>query len=137
MSGTNRIKISRSDAKKLASKYKINLNIVPLDMWHYGLGIELEHGTKMGKLTDITHDDINITAKIVIAHLKEFPDYYERLIKMEQEADKYWEKHFKPSIFINDQENKIIIKINNDDNKYKYKSEKYKQKYLELKKLSK
>ena len=35
-------------------------------------------------------DDVVVTAKIALAHLKEFPDYYTRLAKMEREADEYW-----------------------------------------------
>jgi hypothetical protein len=31
-----------------------------------------------------------VTAKIVRAHLNEFPDYYTRLAKMETEAEAYW-----------------------------------------------
>ena len=40
--------------------------------------------------SDFTNDDLVITAKIALAHLKEFPDYYTRLGKMEREADEYW-----------------------------------------------
>jgi hypothetical protein len=32
-----------------------------------------------------------MTAKIALAHLTEFPDYYTRLAKMEEEAKNYWE----------------------------------------------
>ncbi|WP_231507723.1 DUF5661 family protein [Bacillus sp. UNC41MFS5] len=30
--------------------------------------------------------------KIPLAHLNEFPDYYKRLIKLEEEAKAYWNK---------------------------------------------
>jgi len=30
------------------------------------------------------------TGKIARAHLNEFPDYYQRLARMEAEADRYW-----------------------------------------------
>jgi hypothetical protein len=33
-----------------------------------------------------------MTGKIALAHLNEFPDYYDRLEKMEKEADKFWGK---------------------------------------------
>jgi hypothetical protein len=33
-----------------------------------------------------------MTGKIALAHLKEFPDYYTRLEKMEKEAEAYREK---------------------------------------------
>ena len=36
--------------------------------------------------TNVTGDDPILTGKIALAHMKEFPDYYERLERMEQEA---------------------------------------------------
>jgi hypothetical protein len=41
-----------------------------------GMKVELEH-------KDITEGDPVLTAKIVLAHLKEKPDYYTRLKKVE------------------------------------------------------
>lgn len=76
-------------AKKYGKFLKINFNIVCPKAWHYGLNVELEHGKKLG-LTNVTNDDILLTAKIALAHLLEFPDYYERLYKMEKEARAYW-----------------------------------------------
>ena len=54
-----------------------------------GMDVELEHGTRFPDL-DVTGDDPLITAKIALAHLREFPDYYERLETMEREADAAW-----------------------------------------------
>jgi hypothetical protein len=54
-----------------------------------GMEVELEHGTRFPDL-DVTGDDPVITAKIALAHLREFPDYYERLESMEREADAAW-----------------------------------------------
>jgi hypothetical protein len=31
-----------------------------------------------------------MTAKIALAHLNEFPDYYTRLERMEKDAESYW-----------------------------------------------
>ena len=36
--------------------------------------------------TNVTGDDPLITGKIALAHLNEFPDYYTRLERMEEEA---------------------------------------------------
>jgi hypothetical protein len=41
-------------------------------------------------VTNVTDDDLLMTAKIALAHLNEFPDYYERLEEMEEEAKAYW-----------------------------------------------
>ncbi len=42
-----------------------------------GLNIELEHGL-INKSTNVTNDDLLLTAKIALAHLKEFPNYYNK-----------------------------------------------------------
>ena len=38
----------------------------------------------------MTGDDPIVTGKIALAHMKEFPDYYTRLKRMEDEADREW-----------------------------------------------
>jgi hypothetical protein len=50
-----------------------------------GLDVELEHGLISPK-TNVTGDDWNLTGKIALAHLNEFPDYYTRLAVLEREA---------------------------------------------------
>ena len=57
-----------------------------LEQFRKGMDIELEHGTRDPE-TNVTGDDVTITAKITRAHLNEFPDYYTRLAKMEAEAE--------------------------------------------------
>ncbi len=42
-----------------------------------GLNIELEHGT-VNPITNVTNDDLILTMKIALAHLNEFPDYYNK-----------------------------------------------------------
>jgi len=42
--------------------------------------------------TNVTNDDPLMTGKIALAHLNEFPDYYDRLDVMEHEADEFWGK---------------------------------------------
>jgi hypothetical protein len=51
-----------------------------------GMNVELEHGTRFPDL-DVTMDDPVTTAKIALAHLREFHDYYERLQRMEAEGE--------------------------------------------------
>lgn len=60
-----------------------------LDDVRAGMDVELEHGTRFPDL-DVTGNDPVVTAKIALAHLREFPDYYERLGAMEREADAAW-----------------------------------------------
>ena len=40
-----------------------------------GMNIELEHGS-INEATNVTNDDPILTAKIALAHLNEFPNYY-------------------------------------------------------------
>ena len=54
-----------------------------------GMDVEYEHGS-LDAQTDVTHDDPILTGKIALAHMKEFPDYYERLERMESEATRDW-----------------------------------------------
>lgn len=42
-----------------------------------GINIELEHGTISPK-TNVTNDNLIITAKIALAHLNEYPNYYNK-----------------------------------------------------------
>lgn len=42
-----------------------------------GINIELEHGT-VNPETNVTNDDLLITAKIALAHLNEFSNYYNK-----------------------------------------------------------
>ena len=57
-----------------------------------GIDVELEYGTHDPE-TNVTNNDVVVTAKIARAHLNEFPDYYTRLAVMESEAEAYWAAH--------------------------------------------
>jgi len=56
-----------------------------LDEFRRGMEVELEHGIRDPE-TNVTDDDPETTGKIAWAHLKELPDYYERLEVMEQQV---------------------------------------------------
>jgi len=58
---------------------------VDLEQLRRGMAVELEHGRR-DPLTDVTDDDPLVTAKIALAHLREIPDYYDRLARMEAEG---------------------------------------------------
>jgi hypothetical protein len=66
------------------------LIVLDLDEFRRGLEVELKHGVRNPE-TDVTHGDLTLTARIAWEHLKEIPDYYTRLDKMEAGADAYWE----------------------------------------------
>jgi hypothetical protein len=78
------------EAKRIGDSLCLNWVEVRLEEFQAGLEVELEHGARDLE-TNVTDDDEIQTGKIALAHLKEFPDYYTRLARMEQEADEYWE----------------------------------------------
>ena len=59
---------------------------IPLEEFRKGLEVELEHGTRF-KDANVTNNHPLLTGKIVLAHLKEMMDYYERLEVAELEGD--------------------------------------------------
>lgn len=63
----------------------IDWNQVDVEEFRRGLEVELEHGTQDWQ-TNVTGDDLILTGKIAWAHLKEIPDYYTRLDRLETEA---------------------------------------------------
>jgi hypothetical protein len=77
------------EARSLGDALGIDWAKVDLEQFRRGLEVELEHGARDPE-TNVTNDDLTLTSKIAWAHLKEFPDYYARLDKMEAEADEYW-----------------------------------------------
>ncbi len=62
-----------------------------------GMDVELEHGSRFPDL-DVTSDDPVVTVKIALAHLREFPDYYERLAVMEREGEAAWTLELEPDM---------------------------------------
>ncbi len=87
--------INKKQAIKIGDKLNIDFDIIDIDEWIFGLNVELEHGKKFGLLTNITNNNLELTSKIALAHLLEYPDYYKRLAKMEYQAHKYWKNKSK------------------------------------------
>jgi len=77
------------EAKIIGVKLGINWSKFDVDQFRRGLNVELEHG-KIHTDTNVSNDEPLVTGKIALAHLNEFPDYYDRLEKLEKEADKFW-----------------------------------------------
>lgn len=82
-------KVSADEAKQIGVTLGLNWAKVDMDQFRRGLEVEFEHGAHDPE-TNVTNDDAVLTGKIAWAHLKEFPDYYTRLDKLETEADAYW-----------------------------------------------
>ena len=73
------------DARKIGEQIGVDFTKFDLEEFRKGLAIELEHGSRDPE-TNVTNSDPLLTGKIAWAHLKEIPDYYTRLEKMESEA---------------------------------------------------
>jgi hypothetical protein len=79
---------SVDEARAIGTRIGIAWETSPFDVEEFraGMNVELEHGMHDPE-TDVTGSDPVVTGKIAWAHLKEFPDYYTRLRKMEAEAE--------------------------------------------------
>ena len=84
---SGRAGFSAEDARHVGEQIGIDWNAVPFDVDQFrrGMDVELEHGLHDPR-TNVTDDDPIVTGKIALAHLNEFPDYYVRLERMEEEA---------------------------------------------------
>jgi hypothetical protein len=78
------------EAKKLGDQLGVDWTSVEVEQFRKGLEVEFEHGAADPQ-TNVTNDDPILTGKIAWAHLKEIPDYYDRLEEMEAEGEAYWE----------------------------------------------
>lgn len=87
MAGKRRV--SAEEARDIGTALGIDWAVVDHEQFRRGLEVELEHGAHDSD-TNVTGDDMRLTGKIAWAHLKEFPDYYTRLDRLEAEADAYW-----------------------------------------------
>lgn len=84
--------LTAEEAETIGREIGIDWASSPFDVEQFrsGLDIELEHGSHDPE-TNVTNDDPTLTGKIAWAHLKEFPDYYDRLDAMEAQAHKDWD----------------------------------------------
>ena len=72
---------SAAEVARIAADLGIS-DSVDLEQLRRGMEVELEHGLR-DPMTNVTDDDPVTTAKIALAHLRELPDYYDRLELME------------------------------------------------------
>lgn len=82
---------TKNEAREYGEKLGIDWKKFDVQEFCNGMNVELEHGGN-DSITNVTNNDPLETAKIALAHLEEFPDYYTRLKKMETEAKANWKK---------------------------------------------
>lgn len=74
------------EARRLQEEVGGEATLIPLDEFRKGLEVELEHGLTFSD-ANVTNNHPLLTARIVLAHLKEMLDYYSRLEVAEIEGD--------------------------------------------------
>jgi hypothetical protein len=78
--------VSQEEATTILEIVNTKSMDIPLETFRKGLEVELEHGTRFDD-ANITNNHPILTGKIVIAHLKETMDYYQRIDVAEMEGD--------------------------------------------------
>jgi hypothetical protein len=78
--------VSKDEAATILEIVNTTAMDIPLEEFRKGLEVELEHGTRFDD-ANITNNHPVLTGKIVIAHLKETMDYYQRIDVAEMEGD--------------------------------------------------
>lgn len=88
---TAKTSFTTTEAIDIARRLGIDISKEEFDVEQFrmGLDVELEHGLR-DPFTNVTGNDPILTGKIALAHLREFPDYYTRLKKLEEDAKAYW-----------------------------------------------
>lgn len=88
---SNKKHFSTEEAKRIGEALGLDWSEFDVEQFRMGMDVELEHG-RIDSHTNVTNDDPMMTGKIALAHLNEFPDYYDRLEKLEEEAKKFHKK---------------------------------------------
>jgi hypothetical protein len=78
--------VTPEEAKLILAEVNTAGAPIDLESFRQGLEVELEHGTRFPD-ANVTNNHPILTGKIVIAHLKETLDYYQRLDVAEIEGD--------------------------------------------------
>lgn len=93
------MKVSKAQALRAGNRIGVDFDVIDVATLQRGMNVELEHGRIRG-VTNVTNNSLLLTAKIALAHLDEYPDYYEALEKMEEKLYKKWHGKNRPSIFL-------------------------------------
>ena len=80
------------DVVKISNKLNLKFDKYSIKDLLTGINIELEHG-KINPETNITNNDLEMTTKIALAHLNEYPNYYN-----EEYGLPYFEKKLKEKL---------------------------------------
>jgi len=87
---------SDNEILRIARYLNIDFSKFPFEDFKRGINIELEHGMENIN-TNVTNNDLLKTAKIALAHLNEYPNYYNKdygLLVFEEFLKNKLEKNF-------------------------------------------
>ena len=68
---------SDNEILRIARSLGVDFSKFPFEDFKRGIDIELEHGLENIN-TNVTNNDLVKTAKIALAHLNEYPNYYNK-----------------------------------------------------------
>ena len=69
--------ISDNEILRVARYLNVDFSKFPFEDFKRGINVELEHGIENIN-TNVTNNDLIKTAKIALAHLNEYPNYYNK-----------------------------------------------------------
>jgi hypothetical protein len=72
------------EIEDIVAQSGVDIGDIDMDQLRMGINVEKEHDGKMGKDTDVVKKKSDIV-KIAVAHLREDPEYYSKLKKIEGE----------------------------------------------------
>jgi hypothetical protein len=78
--------VTTREAEAILAELKTGDMKISVENFRIGLEVELEHGIRFPE-ANVTNNHPILTGKIVLAHFKETPDYYQRLEVAEIEGD--------------------------------------------------
>jgi hypothetical protein len=79
-------KVETEEAERILSQVNVRSMPIPVEVFRQGLEVELEHGTRFQD-ANVTNNHPILTGMIVLAHLRESMEYYQRLEVAEVEGD--------------------------------------------------
>jgi len=71
------MRVTKAQAKRIGDRLKVDWNRIDLEQLRMGIATESEHANVVGR-------SMIKWAQIALVHLKEIPDYYTRLKRMER-----------------------------------------------------
>ncbi len=84
----NRKQISSNEAKRIGEALHIDWAQVDLEQFRLDL-MGTRKQEAMDPETGLTYDGVLLSGKIVMEHMREFPDYFTRLKKLKAEVDEH------------------------------------------------